>query len=306
MVAPRQLVTGPTADPSPYGLLSVAEFPPAGDTHWQGGITWQSVCVTGLGGTFFDPCTTPTVTGGGASSDPGSFTPTTYQTLRGATPFTVYAEFDCSPVGNERATEIATAALQTASGWQVERSFWTGFAAGQPVVFPHLAHAGAAINDPANPSVLLNSPPVTGGSATTDIVEALGFLEQYIANCNGGVGVIHVPVVALPTLDAWGLVKVNGQVLRTLNGNKVAVGAGYPGTSPTGAAPAAGTTWIYATGPVFGYAGAVRVTDSKEGLDRAENTLKMNAQRTYVMAWDCCHAGALVKLGVPYSGTDAG
>lgn len=303
MVAPRQIVTGPTADPSPYGLLSVAEFPTPGDVHWQGGITWQSVCVTGLGGTFFDPCTTPLVTGGGASTDPGSFTPTTYQSLRGATPFAVYAQFDCSPVGNERAEEIATQALQVAQGWQVERAFWTGFAGGQPVVFPHLAHAGAQILDGA---VLMNSAPVTGGSATTDIAEALGFLERTIANCNGGVGVIHVPVDALPTLDAWGLVKVNGQVLKTLNGNRVAVGAGYPGTGPTGAAPAAGTTWIYATGPVFGYAGQVRVSDAREGLDRTENTLKMNAQRTYVMGFDCCHAGALVKLGVPYSGTDAG
>lgn len=303
MVAPRQIVTGPVADPSPYGLLSVAEFPPPGDTHWQGGITWQSVCVTGLGGTFFDPCTTPLVTGGGASSDPGSFQPTTYQSLRGATPYMVYAEFDCSPVGNERAAEIAEAALNVAQGWQAERAFWTGFAGGQAVVFPHLAHSGAQQLDG---SVLLQSTPVTGGSATADIAEALGFLEKTIANCNGGVGVIHVPVEALPTLDAWGLVKVNGQVLRTLNGNKVAVGAGYPGTSPTGAAPAAGTTWIYATGPVFGYRGAVRVSGRTDAVDRTENTVKMNAQRTFVLAWDCCHAGALVKLGVPYSGTDAG
>lgn len=303
MVAPRQIVTGPTADPSPYGLLSVAEFPSASDVHWQGGITWQSVCVTGLGGTTLDLCTSPLVTGGGATTEPGAFTPTTYQTLRGATPFTVYTQFECSPVGNEQAEEIATQALQVASGWQVERAFWTGFAAGQAAVFPHLAHSGAAQFDGA---VLLQSTPVTGGSATTDIAEALGFLEKSIANCNGGVGVIHIPVELLPTLDAWGLVKVNGQVLRTLNGNKVAVGAGYPGSAPSGAAPAAGTTWMYATGPVFGYVGQVRVTPVREALDRTENTLKMNAQRTYVMGFDCCHAGVLVKLGVPYSGTDAG
>lgn len=297
---PRQLILDPvTADPSPYGLLSVAQFPAAGDTHWQAGVTWQSVCVTGLGGTFFDPCVSP-FTSGGSSTDPGQFTPTTQLQLRGATAFLVYAEFDCSPVGNAEAERIGNAALQQATGWQAERAFWTGTAGGQGIVYPHLAHNGAAVFDSSTSMpVLMQSAVVTGGSATTDIVEGLGYLEKQIANCNGGVGVIHVPVEALPTLDAWGLVKVNGQVLRTLNGNKVAVGAGYPGSAPSGAPAAAGTSWIYATGPVFGYAGTVRVTPTREALDRTENTIRMIAQRPYVLGWNCCHAAALVQLGVP-------
>lgn len=296
----RQIVNPPTTDPSPYGLLSVAQFPDDSDVHWQGGITWQSVCVTGLGGTFFDPCVSPFVSGGGASTDPGQFTPTTQRSLRGATAFSVFAEFDCAPVGNEQAEQIASAALQQASGWQAERAFWTGQAGGQGIVYPHLAHAGAAVNDSTTTlPVQMQSAIVTGGSATTDVAEGLGFLEKQIANCNGGVGVIHVATEALPTLDAWGLVKVNGQVLRTLNGSRVAVGAGYPGSAPSGAAAATGTSWMYATGPVFGYRGTVRVTPTREALDRTENTVRMIAQQPYVLGWDCCHAGVLVQLGVP-------
>ena len=45
----------------------------------------------------------------------------------------------------------------------------------------------------------------------------------------------------------------SGVTLRTWNGNLVAAGAGYPGTAPDGSDPAAGTSWIYGTGPVFIY-----------------------------------------------------
>lgn len=305
---PRQLVLNPSVpEPTPYGLLTVASFPDNSDVHWQGGITFQSICVTGQGGTFFDPCVSP-FTSGGSSTDPGSFQPTDQRNLRGATPFDTYVEIDCSPVGftPDDAQQLATQRLGIATPFQAERAFWTGQAGGTPVgagqgiVYPHLAHAGAVISDTSfTQPVQMQSAPVTGGSATTDVAEALGFLEDGLARCLGGSGVIHVPTIALPTLDAWGLVKVQGQTLRTLNGNRVAVGAGYPGTGPNGATPAVGTTWMFATGPVFGFLGNIRVGNGPDSMDRSKNTLKMIAQRAVLLGWDCCHFGVLTQLGVP-------
>jgi hypothetical protein len=77
------------------------------------------------------------------------------------------------------------------------------------------------------------------------------------------------------------------------------VGSGYTGSSPAGVAAVAGTSWIYATGAVFAYRGNVRPTRLSESFDRAENTVHMLAERTYVIAYECCLLATLVTLGVP-------
>jgi hypothetical protein len=130
----------------------------------------------------------------------------------------------------------------------------------------------------------------------------LGLLEQGLANCYNGVGVIHIPELLVPTFDSWKLLKQVGPQLYTTNGNKVAVGAGYPGTAPDGTARAGNTCWMYATGNVFGYRSQVRVRapqTSPSSLERSTNTRKMIAERTYVLGWDCCHFSVQVSLGVP-------
>lgn len=307
MSAPRQIVTAPAFTPLPYGLLSVVDNPAPGDVHWQNGIMFQAACPITLGNTTYDECVTVTGTGNvpvppAGPAGGGLVAPTVAYQLRGATPFTAVVEFDCSTVGNTEAARIAENAMAQAGSWQLERAFWTGTAGGQPVVYPHLA---ATVGVTGVSNEILQSPVVTGGAADMDIAEALGILEKRMADCFNGAGVIHVPLTALPTLDAWGLVKVNGGVLRTLGGNKVAAGSGYPGTSPTGAAPAAGTTWIYGTGPVLAYQSATRIGDMPASLNRAENTILMTGQKTFVLAWDCCHFGMLVKLGVPFNGAEA-
>src|SRR4030095_10870953 len=134
-----------TTSPSPYGLLSVVQM--RGDdqnVHWRNGVEYPALC--GLGGgtggavTFDDYCS---VSGVGAKSE------TAELFWRGATPFTPYAEVDCSPVAGfwDEAEALAGSALQRSEGWQVERSFWTGSApagASNLQVYPHLA-ANAAV-----------------------------------------------------------------------------------------------------------------------------------------------------------------
>lgn len=290
MAGARQIVDLPAFAALPYGLWDVAQHPTPSGPHWQQGITYQQRCPTAAA--TYDECLT--VTGTGAPPAPAPKTDNVDQELRGATPFTVYAEFDCSPVGLNDAATAAADALARVEQRQVEAVFWTGTAGGRTVAFPHLA-AAAEVED-ASGIVLQTaaSTAVTGA----DVAHGLGALEQDLADCYGGQGVIHIPLRALATFAAWGLVRdVDGQLL-TPAGNLVAVGGGYTGTGPDGSAPAAGTAWIYATGKVFGYRSEVYLTAPRDSLDRAENTQRMIAERTYVLAYECCHLAAHITLGV--------
>lgn len=297
MAGPRLIVNPPAFTPSPYGLLSVAQQVTADGPHWQNGVTWQTRCLSPMGRSTYDECIV--VTGsGGAPPEPNAKTNVVDMGYRGATPFTAYAKFDCALSGMEDALKIATDALAQSESWQVERAFWTGLVDGRVVAFPHLA-ANAAIDD-AQSIELQSAASIVATGAALDPVTGLGLLEAALADCYNGVGVIHMPVKALPTFQAHSLVFAQNGKLRTLNGNLVAVGGGYAGTSPSGVASAAGEAWLYATGAVFMYRSDVKVpSDKVSSINRTTNTREMIAERTYVLGWDCCHHAVLVDLGVP-------
>lgn len=297
MAGPRLIVNPPAFTPSPYGLLSVAQQVTPDGPHWQNGVTWQASCPSPLSRSTYDECIA--VTGSGESPpEPAAKTDNVDLGYRGATPFTVYAKFDCSLSGMDDALKIATNALAQGESWHVERSFWTGLADGRVVVFPHLA-SDAELLDPQGTELQSPAAIVVTGAAV-DVATGLGLLESALADCYNGVGVIHVPVKLLPTLQAWGLVTAQNGKLRTLNGNLVAAGGGYPGTSPSGATSPAGEAWMYATGAVFMYRGDVQIpSDKVSSINRTTNTREMIAERTYVLGWDCCHHAVLVDLGVP-------
>lgn len=309
MAGLRQIVDPPSFAPIPFGLLTTVEWPVTNDLHWQAGITYAPTCstaVTGLGAITYD--TNLAVTGaGGPPPPPAPLANTLARRIRGATSFEVYVEFDCAQVGNMQAQQDAEDALGMTEAWLVERAFWTGVGGGQNIVWPHLA-SNAAVYDPDG--ILLGSTAVnvTGvgqigvAGDALNIETALGLLEGALANCYGGIGVIHVPQMLVPTLDAWGVIKANGPVMKTLNGNKVAIGAGYPGTGPDGSSRAGNQCWMYATGNVFGYRSPVRVRapdNSAASFDKSTNTRKMIAERTYVLGWNCCHFAVQAALGVP-------
>ncbi len=290
-MAARQLVELPAVfTPLPYGLWDTVQHPAVDGPHWQQGITWIERCPTG--DTTYDECLS--VTGTGAPPEPPAKTANVDQAYRGALPFTVYAEFECSPVGIPEAESIASNALDRVEQQQVETAFWTGSAGGQPVVFPHLA-ANTEVLDGEIVLQTVATAVVTGA----DVVHALGVLEQELADCYSGQGLIHVPRTALPTLAAWNLLReVDGRLLTTA-GNVVVAGGGYTGTGPDGAAPAAGTTWIYATGAAWGYRSDPYVSRLRDSLDRTSNTIRMLAERTYLIGFECCHLAAHIVLGVP-------
>jgi hypothetical protein len=296
---PRLIVPPPSHEPSPYGLLSVVEARyDEPSPHWRTGVQWQPLC--GDLATTYDPCHAVTGTGGPPPFPPAKESGLTYET-RGATPFTVYAQFNCSPAASaEEAQDKAEEAMRRLESWQVERSFWTGTAGGSETVpaitavFPHLA-ADDEVRDVHGTLLQTASDPVTG--TATDIVQAFGEIERGLADCLNGQGVIHVPAELGPALAFTMVAKPDGRRLRTLNGNLVALGNGYPGTSPAGAAPAAGTAWIYGTGPVFAYRSRVEVPGMPSIVNRATNTVQALAERTYVLGYDCCLVAALVDTG---------
>lgn len=284
MAGPRQIVQPPSFTPLPYGLLTTLRNDTrTGDTdRWTGGVTWDSICAQG--GTTYDECWS--VTGSGAPPpEPGAKASTTEITRRGALPFTVYAEVDCSAPGFwDRAQSFVSDALTQSEQWQVENAIWTGMADGKSVVWPRLA-ADADHFDPQGVTLQTAATVVTGGPY--DIVTGLGALEKALADCYDGVGVIHAPRDLLPPMQNATLITREGDRYRTAGGNLIVFGAGYRGTSPAGAATP-GESWMYATGAMFIYRGDVQIMPLRSGLDRANNTLKALAERTYLVGWDCC------------------
>lgn len=288
----RQLIDLPTVFTTlPHGLWDSIQSPSPDGVHWQNGVTWVDRCPAG--DTTYDECIS--ATGIGSPPEPPAKTPNVTQESRAALPFTVIAEFHCSPVGIGEAQSIAQDALARVEQQQLETAFWTGLAADQAVAFPHLS-ADAEVMDG---EVLLQptaSPIVTGA----DVAHGLGMLEQALADCYKGQGLIHVPRTALPTLAAWKLASLNDDGrLVTPAGNLIVVGGGYPGSGPDGEAPAAGTTWIYATGAAWGYRSDVYFTQVRDSLDRTSNTLRMQAERNYLIGFECCLLAAHIVLGVP-------
>ena len=293
MAGAREIVSGPSFTPLPYGLWDAAQKPSPASPHWQNGITWEERCDAGA--TIYDECIA--VTGTGAVEQPPapeSKSENVDKLFRGATPVTVFTEYTCSPVGTPDLATIAAEALTKVENWWIERAFWTGTSGGRSTAWPHLA-ADASVLDPQG--VTLQS--AASVAATGDAAHALGAVEGALADCYHGQGVIHMPPEALPTFVAWDLVEERDGALYTAAGNRVVVGTGYTGSSPTGTAAADQTSWIYATGAVFGYQGEVRAPDVPLSFDRSNNTVHMLAERTYVLAYECCLHAALVNLGVP-------
>jgi hypothetical protein len=277
------LVAPPTFVDRNFGLLSVVQPRyDEPDAHWRNGVTWQGLC--GLAGVTYDPfCIEP---------DPASKAANVTTPVRGAQPFTPFAEVDCSPVGYTQEEERARAvdALTRSESYQVENVFWTGTAGGDAnAVYPHLAANSAVLDSGVLPTITLQCAAVSvTGSVVEDVVEGFGRLEAALGSCYNGQGVLHVPLILGEQLFRAGIVKIEGSQIKTqAGGNLVALGAGYPGTGPDGTV-ISNAVWVYITGPVFAYRSAPETFNFRESFDRSENTLKTIVERTYVLGFDCC------------------
>lgn len=220
--------------------------------------------------------------------------------------FVVYTWIPCGlvGVGESELRRRTLAAHNNNAQYVVERTFWTGgaFATSQ-----HLAEdvpitevvGGASVSLQTAATVL-----VTG--AAVDVVEGVSRLEQAMADCYGGVPLIHTPRGVTPHLVTNHLVKETGKFIKTVGNNSIVVpGPGYPGTSPAGVVPTAGTTWLYATGSVKMWQSEPMwmTRDAREFLGRSINDTVMIVEQRFALAWDCCHFAIPVSLGGVITGT---
>jgi len=272
----------PFTSPS-FGLLSPATTQlEALNSKWKMGLQWQSVCPDADG--TYGECTDPA-----GNPLPAPKSETWEWLTRGATPVTVYSRADCAPVGEwgQLSTRNQQALIRSEAR-ELERIFWTGEAeegSGNITTFPHLAADAAVIDgdDLIQPSATLVS------NVAQEIVIGLGMLEAAMRDCYPGVATIHMPIRLAAIAADHHLIESRGGVMYTTTvGSKVVIGD-YPGTGPDGTEPAAGQTWMYATGEVFYMREPTPHTfTAVESLDRNVNTLSMIAERTYVIGWDCC------------------
>ena len=304
MSGPKNLVSAPRFDARQYGLLSVVQPRyDEPDSHWRNGVIWQDIC--GAGSSTYDPFCLASGTGTTPAAKTDNIDWNTY----GATPFTAFAQVDCSPVGYSQEEQRARAvdALTRTEAFQVERAFWTGAAGGDSaIVFPHLA-ANEALTEfqqgAISPVVQLQCAASTvSGTTILDVTEGLGRLEMAFGQCYQGQGVIHAPLALAESFFDHHVVDISGGQVRTRAGNLVAFGTGYTGSGPDGTIPS-NAVWVYMTGPVFAYRSQPETFAFKEMFNRSTNTLQSIVERTYVLGYSCCCMPAVpISLGGDVTG----
>jgi hypothetical protein len=138
------------------------------------------------------------------------------------------------------------------------------------------------------------------GDGAEGIVEAMSLLADAFGTCScGGGRVVHVPQRVVPYLKDHSLVAQSGQRLYGPTGEMVLADDGYPGTSPEGEAPAAGTAWIYGTTTIYGSIEQVVRTPEKsleDAFDAETNKFFVRAKHHAMATWLCCHFAVLVSL----------
>jgi hypothetical protein len=148
------------------------------------------------------------------------------------------------------------------------------------------------------------SNPAGSWPAPTDLTPAggpvkpevgLAILEGYAGSVYVGAPTIHIPRSIGSILISRQTAEMDGNVMRTHMGSKIAAGAGYdyPNTGPTGAEAAAGEKWLYATGEVVIRRGNAIV---RQAMSHTDNEVYVLAERAYVGAADCFAAAVRVTL----------
>lgn len=266
------VLTGPVYVPNPtpqtlrYGLFTVAtgplDLPPHGG---DGGIVYLSnSCGTAEG--FEVLCIADS-----GNPTKGPFTDGMSNTQ--ATPFAVVAGFECAAVG--------------LSAQEREQFAFEKLKAGEQAAVEDIFSRGTFGQ---SPSLANNAVPATDVGPAVDLVEAVSQLEAAFYAGYGYGGVIHLPHAASAFAEAAPVMSMQGRLWRTAAGSVVSIG-NYAGLSPAGAAPAAGSTWIYITPAVTIWRApdtAVFISPIEGALDRSTNEVTMFAEREYVVAYDNC------------------
>lgn len=271
MAQPRATVAAQTPQPLGYGLLSAASEQLRDDPHARFGVQFEPASgvsggIVGINLTTAAPA---------AALVPDDYTGYEYgYPLVETDPFLIYSGVQAKPVGTT-VTELADRArtkLALQAGRWIEKGLWD-----------------LQLTDAATEA--LSATPVGP-------MHALGLLEEWLGEVVGCHGVIHASRLAAATLAENGYVAPAGQKMLTRLGTPVAFGTGYAGTGPAAVAAAAGTTWLYATGPVqinrAGIESQSRLP--REGMAFASNTLTVFATEVVSVGFEVAAVAVPVTL----------
>jgi len=182
--------------------------------------------------------------------------------------FAVYAGVECKPFGLPELAK-AQAVFEARESFGVERALM------------ETLFQGATDLTPA------------AGAVTPEV--GLAILEGHAATEYAGVPTIHAPRSIGSILMTRTAAHAEAGKFYSEQGSKLASGGGYNATnlSPAGAAPAAGSLWMYATGEVAVARGKVI---AKEALDQSNNEDFVLVERPYVAALDCYRSAVRVTV----------
>lgn len=271
-LGPHKVVDGAPPQPPLYTLFGAAQGAEEVDDRWINGMLVRGYpCGPSHA---YDPCGG---SAGGVTLSPGS-APDASQ----LDPYVVWLDVQCRAgqgsvwADIQGQARVAFAAYEYAG---LEREFWTG--AANPAN-RHLASATAA---------------KPNGTTATSVRNAVGLLEQAIAD-SGARGFIHTTAAVASDLAQSGGASRDGGKLVTPLGTVVVPGYGYPGTGPDGSTPSAGQAWAYATGIVHARREPqprVIPDNPADSLDRITNLIDVRVERAYAAGWDgCLHAAVLI------------
>lgn len=228
-----------------------------------------------------------------------------------AIPYLILVDDACSTFGfSERDFKgRAKRLLENAKHKAVEKEFWTG----------------ALATDEGWPNAFLTNKEtvtdLTPGGGPPSIARGIQILQDALAECGfGGQGMLHVQRQTASNLltviedDPHFIVDDDG--MHDMFGNIIVPGVGYPGLGPENKAPAAGSSWIYATDMVavreeaeptifpesFAEAmnwGQKAAAEGEEKPPNETNTIRFQAQKFMVTQWDvACHFACRVTLAI--------
>lgn len=292
MVSQRDWASPPIFRPLPFRLRDAADGPEQFTGHQKLGVQFQP-----------DDCSFPLETSTACLTGLGAAKETTAGiNVRAADPFVVYTWVDCGLVGMgaganalEELRQRTSRAHANNAQTVVENVFWTG---GDFSTSQFLATETAISESVGGSTVSLQTGAITVISGTHSITKAISLLEGAMADCYGGVPLIHVPRSVTAFLSRDHLATKANNVLKTDNGSIIVPAPGYPGTGPAGQAATTNTVWIYATGSVKMWQSAAEfiARDAAEVLLKNINDTVLILEQWFMLGWDCCHFAIQVDI----------
>ena len=284
-IAPPLWVPAPTLTPARFGLFDAADIVIENDDHFRNGIEYQPA-----------PCTPAKLAAQDCfpPADPGDPDPRERDIASGlplthSGPITVYNGFSCKLPGLTEAQiqSFAERALAGGESTAVETAVW-GDLSNVDVTDSTLA---------PNPLRLMGPDTTILTTAAVDLVKGIALLEDHLAQTYGGVGILHAPRGVSAYAAERQQIRFDGGRPVTAVGTKWAFGA-YPNTDIDGVEAATDTAWLVVTSAVNIRRSPVqrRPLDMRGVFSPTDNEALVLAERTYVVAWDCVHAAALVTL----------